>query len=494
MRIVFGIDQYLKTQGVTQEIVWDSSQVTNPHIQIMGMSGSGKTYNLRNIAKHFSEHSLKNGLYTRTHIFDVHGDIRCDNESVVTYSENNGFGINPLRVSSDPEFGGVRKRIRSFINTLSKSTAKLGVKQEAALTRILEQLYEYYHFDKNDPETWKKKRIPPDPDIAYLDVPFDRKGRAKQLGALWNPSFKCWYLPKHKYQGDIMEFPLKVPAVPKTQPSVSDLHRMIQLKMEESFVGVGGEGTKALKDLNRVTSRYNKIIADHGGDGIRIDDLPKDVQNELESSQNRVRLEIEDYFKKSVSNQNLMDLLTFSSTDVLMSVQQRIDTLISSGVFRDTPPPFDPDAPVFRHNIRTLSHEEQKMFTMFKLEELFLRAVQMGEVKRGEIRDVIIVDEASKFFDKDKRNPLNYIALEGRKFGLMLVAASQAPTHFDEDFLGSVATKIILGIDEIYWKKSCQQLNLSEERMKFVIPQKQMLCQIKQMSAPTNPWVGVSIQ
>lgn len=70
------------------------------------------------------------------------------------------------------------------------------------------------------------------------------------------------------------------------------------------------------------------------------------------------------------------------------------------------------------------------------------------------IVDVIVLDEAHIYSDDDPDSIINTIAKEARKFGVALFCASQSPTHFTSDFIASVGTKIVLGIDEGYWKQS----------------------------------------
>lgn len=70
------------------------------------------------------------------------------------------------------------------------------------------------------------------------------------------------------------------------------------------------------------------------------------------------------------------------------------------------------------------------------------------------------------------------IAKEARKFGLALLAASQSPTHFSDDFLSNVSTKIILGVDQIYWSNCINRLKIPEEALKWIIFHKRILIQI----------------
>lgn len=497
MKTTFGLNSFLLSKGKQEDVVWDSSQTTNPHMLLMGMTGSGKTYGLRKIINNFSHQALESQQHDfRVHVFDVHGDIKGMHESYVAYSESAGYGINPLVLNPDPDFGGVRKRINSFLNTLQKSTAAMGTRQEAIAASLFEDLYQYYGFDKDNPSTWHLDGANNSTDgVLFLDVPFEERGNAKKYGAKWNPAVKSWYVDASSYRGEIEQYPVK--SVTNDQirqyPTLNDAAKFIYSKMEEAFIGVGRESALALKGFHKATSRYNKILAKtHYGDNSGNIKLTEEEREKIEKAAEQVRSSVEHYLNSNGTEKTLKEAILYTSLDTLTSIHQRIHNLLASGVFRDTPPPFDPMAPVHRHGLRALSHEEQKMFVLFSLERIFESALQRGET--SEIRDVIVVDEASKFFDNDPRNPLNVIALEGRKFGIALICASQAPTHFSESFLGSVATKVILGLDEMYWEPSRRKLNIDSDRMKWVTPQKEMLVQIKQNGVALNPWVGVSLK
>jgi arabinogalactan endo-1,4-beta-galactosidase len=129
---------------------------------------------------------------------------------------------------------------------------------------------------------------------------------------------------------------------------------------------------------------------------------------------------------------------------------------------------------------------ERKLFVLFRLEELFAAAVERGEV--GHIRDVIVVDEAHIYTDKDPDNILNTISTEARKFGVALICASQSPTHFTEDLLTSIATKINLGIDELFWPKAATSMRVTPEALAWVKPRQSMLVQMKQSGDTRNTW------
>ena len=99
---------------------------------------------------------------------------------------------------------------------------------------------------------------------------------------------------------------------------------------------------------------------------------------------------------------------------------------------------------------------------------------------------IMITDEAD--------NPINSIATEGRKFGLSLLCASQSPTHFSEDFLANVATKILLRLDEMYWDGSVKKLKIDMNTLKYIVPKKTLAVQIKTSDAASARFIGVELE
>lgn len=192
------------------------------------------------------------------------------------------------------------------------------------------------------------------------------------------------------------------------------------------------------------------------------------------------------YAESIVTGRELGDVIKYDSTDVLKSVVDKIENLNAIGIFKSTPPPFDKNNPVWRYNVKALSFSERKLFALFKLEEIFARAIQRGE--QDDICEIVILDEAHIYTDDDPENIINNIAKEARKFGLAIICASQSPTHFVEDLLSSVATKVILGIDESFWKGSVSKMRITEDALKWIKPTSTMLVQIKAKGSTKTEW------
>ena len=111
MRAVIGIDESGKP------IIWDPNELINPHVMITGITGSGKTHQLREFIRQIvstAEHNV------RVHLIDVHDDIEIDGASSLIFSQNSEHGYNPLVIDPDPNSGGVRRAIQNFLRLLSK--------------------------------------------------------------------------------------------------------------------------------------------------------------------------------------------------------------------------------------------------------------------------------------------------------------------------------------------------------------------------------------
>ena len=437
MKIIVGANAYLKhTQNRIEPVVWDSQSAMNGHIMIMGGSGAGKTH----LARQLLNDMAKANAGLRAHVFDVHGDIdRLYSLSTVKFSEQTPYGYNPLAITDCRDSGGVRRRIQSFTGALNRTSRQLGSRQEAVLRAILTDLYAANGFYEDKPDSWR------------LEDGTPRK-----------------YAKKH--------------------PTLTDAGRFTQAKLKALYLGADSAAAAALEQTNRkAQALYSKLRS-----------LGQVSQEQVKADPGLQKLKdaaVELYAKAVQSigtGRELDDLLRYDSRDVLRSVSERIGNLNATGIFRAEPPPFEDSAQVWRYDIKSLREDEQKLLVYFRLEELFQQAVAQG-VQR-DIRHVVFLDEAKRFFTDEPDNPINIIATEGRKFGLALVCASQSPTHFSEDFLSNVATKILLRLDEMYWDGSVKKLKIDLKTLKYIVPKKTIAIQIKTSDAASARFVGVDLE
>lgn len=487
MIVNYGVDARADAKGTVIPIQWDSHRAVNGHCLMVGMSGAGKTHNLRSMINQMIE--TAGGRKIRVHVFDIHGDIEIEGASRVMFSEQTQYGLNPLRINPDPHFGGVRKRVQGFISTMNRVMRQLGPKQEAALRNILLDVYERFGFRQNDPNTWRvesdEAELVSDGSDGrlYLDVPLAEKDSAKVLGARWDPVVKCWFIAADEYRDGLTKWPPKTRS--RTHPSIADALRMARHILQMSFLGTGMEAVANLEVVNRAAAAYQRKLMEalRRGDKAFSDEK---LEAELDKAKVKATQAYTAYADSILSGRELTDVMKYDSSEVLKSVVDRLENLDAIGIFKPTKPPFDEDAPVWRYDIKALSKEESKLFVLYRLEELFWAAMQRGE--QDDVVDVLVLDEAHSYADDDEDNIINTIAKEGRKFGLALVCASQSPTHFTDDFVASVGTKIILGIDEMYWRGSATKMRVSEDMLKWIVPHRQMLVQIKRKGETRNDW------
>jgi hypothetical protein len=443
MRVAVGVNAYLRrTQNKEIPVVWDSRAAINPHILVVGGSGSGKTFTLRRMIRSMSETAAGP---LRIHVMDVHGDLDVPGASSAKFSEATRHGHNPLIVDPDPDHGGVRRRVQSFIAALNRTSRRLGVRQEAVLRALLTDLHAANGFYEDKPESWR------------LDDGMARK-------------------------------------FPKKHPTLQDAVRFSSAKLRALYLGADSKAVAALEQANaRARALYAKSkslgrVRQLSGQGGQ-DDAPSDPDLE------RLKESAIDAYAQAVraigTGRELDDLIRYDSKDVLRSVVERLENLDAMGIFRPEEPPFDPRASIRRYDIRALSSDEKKLFVWFALEDIFRQAARRGIQDR--VSEAVVLDEAHLFFDDEAENPLNVVAKEARKFGLALICASQSPTHFSEDFLGNVATKMLLGIDEMYWDGSVRKLKIDMKTLQCIIPKKTLAVQIKTGDEGRARFVGVEI-
>jgi len=415
MIIRLGLDDYLLSKKKNVDVHLDYGALVNAHALIMGKTGMGKTTFLCQIIQQI----MNINTAPRIHIMDVHGDIDVPGASSVRFSESTEYGLNPFVVSSDPHFGGVRKRVQDFITTIN-GCRPIGSKQEAVMRHLITDLYAANGF--------------------YAD------------------NHKSWVL-NDGYQR----------SRPKRYPTMDDACRFSFGKLKQLIIGSDTKSGRALEELNKVTSKIYRISKQQSLPGAALDEalLEKAMTHRTEAMK---------YFTEYVENletgKELEDFVKYESKDVLKSTVERFDNLKATGIFKNKLPPFDIDNPVWRYNITALREDEKRMFVEFRLQEIFSAVLEKGPVRgdEGALRDIIFIDEAHLFFRDDQNNILNTIAKEGRKFGLGLVCSSQSPTHFSEDFFSNVATKIVLGVDQMYWDNLVRKMKIESKYLQYIKP------------------------
>jgi hypothetical protein len=472
--VIFGFDEDRFTRGEKAPVQWCEEFATNGHMLVAGKSGTGKTFTLRRIVNQLAKPS-PGRPEVRVHVFDVHGDMRFADESRVLFSESTFSGINPFRLSSDPHFGGVRKCVQAFIDMLNDSQPRgqLGVRQQAVLRNLLYELFEMRGFKVAEPSTWTEERstLSGAQGRIYLEVPYDERDLAKAAARTegvtlsFDAETKCWWTSDHV--GQLQRWPVK--STGRIFPTVLDAQRFIHQRLKSLLTGGGTATIRMLEEHNRkvvVWQKKARKLAASEMPAAELEQIKEDVQSGA--------MDLIETFTAYVSNigtgRELEDLARYESSETLKALADRLDGLVSSGIFKPQNPPFDPSCPVWSHDIAPLRDSEQQFFVWTCLKQILDRAIERGPVAgASELREVIVLDEAHKFFSDKEDNILDKIAKEGRKFGIALLAASQAPGHFSEDFLGNVGTKVLLGLDAMYHDQTVRKMRIDGKILDYVV-------------------------
>lgn len=405
-----------------RNVVWHAQDLVNPHILLLGSSGVGKSYQIRNWCKQLVATGVR-----RIHVFDAHGDLDLQNASDVSFSQSSGYGLNPLTVSPDPDYGGPRRRINFVVSMLGAAGRKLGPKQEAVLRTLLTDIYAANGFYEDRPGTWA---IP--------------EGSSK-----------------------------------RKQPSFIDVTRFGRAKLTSLYTGANSRAVAALEAVNREATRMVSAARKAGSEPTT------EAKEALERLKTKATSTYADYVSTITTGRELQEVLKYNSRDVLASVIERLENLHASGVFSPNPGPFRPGTPVWRYDLRTLQEETKRLFVNFRLQQLLERARQRGMV--SEVVEYAVVDEAHMLASADDpEHPLNCIAREARKFGLGLLCASQSAEHFSIDFMANMATKVLLGLDTVYWPDAQRRLRVDATQLGAIRAKRSCLVQMRTAGAASS--------
>ena len=500
MKFKIGQDYFEARKGCDTPVLWDSQRMINGHVLIVGSSGVGKSHMIRKMIRRAIASS--SGSRMRFHVFDVHGDLDINGASVVQFSESAPLGLNPLIVNPDPHFGGVRKCIQNFIRTINQaSPTALGVKQEAVISNLLIDVYREFGFDIEDANTWgltgAQTRLAGGglDNRLYLNVPYGEKDEARALGARWDGRQKLWWIHTEKYTGELTRW--KPACKQRNYPTVSDVLSYANRVYLERYLGTDQQAVIALSEVNKKAQAYQrKLLSAVRNRAWSGEELDVESREALEIAR-KFAVEAFSRYAESVQTGHELDsLIKYDSPDVLKSVVDRLNNLKRTGIFKSTPAPFDTALPVWRYKINALSQEEKKMLVLFSLRSIYEKAFERGECE--DVVEVVVLDELGTYVssaDSDEGDGIiGTICREARKFGLAFWGATQSPSTVPESLLSSTATKIILGIDEMYWKPAESKLRIELKLLSWISPHKTMALQMKEISELKNRWRWVSLE
>jgi hypothetical protein len=439
-------------ENVLDTVGWHPDKVANHHIGMIGLSGSGKTYQLRNMI-----FSVPPDV--EVDIFDWHGDIELPVSADVAeanFNQNTKYGYNPLILNPDPEYGGVRRGVMDLIDAINNTSSKLGAKQEFCLRNLLYDTYARFNIFPDRPETWRRKIL--------------STAQVEQL----------------KRDGNMA-------AVYASYPTIEDVHAFGMAKLKTMLLGANEDdeganiATAAIDELSKIMSRLDSA-------NIKIGQLKKlsesDIEeiDKLEAQRYKAMVKAEEAFSKYVRNmrtgREFEEHVKYQSKDTILSVLTRLDNLIATGIFSQNPPPFGM-ARIRRYFLRPLarSPDELSMFIRFRMRAIIRSMMQEGHVD-GRLRRLIVLDEASQFADDSPENPINVIATQMRKFGLGLMLASQSIAHFTDDFVQNAGTVLVLTVAPSDYDNTARKLKVDKSVFGFLQPRRTAVVRLTEVAMP----------
>lgn len=168
-------------------VLWQPLTLPNPHLLVVGGSGSGKSQTIKAIA-----HDLKNA--TAVVILDLHGDLALNGAVTHELHFESRYGINPLVLSLDPKGGGPVAQKEIVRTRLQRTFAPMGSVQLGVLDDLLQRCYAVRGIIQEDQGSWRREP----PTFADLEELLDEeiagKKNPERLQALKtkiSPVFDC---------------------------------------------------------------------------------------------------------------------------------------------------------------------------------------------------------------------------------------------------------------------------------------------------------------
>lgn len=137
-----------------QKLVWCAVDQLNPHIEVVGATGSGKTDTLRVVAGEV----VRNGIPVL--ILDFHGDVEVDhvNTAVISSGLGSTIGINPMSIEGvNPDTHSLHNLRVELVAALRQAVPTLSQKQAYILTEALKTAYVAVGIEDRDPQTWNRQ-------------------------------------------------------------------------------------------------------------------------------------------------------------------------------------------------------------------------------------------------------------------------------------------------------------------------------------------------
>lgn len=393
----------------------DSTNCKNPHLLITGQSGAGKSTLLKALIDYLG--NKKNKI---VFVLDIHNGLEVENENYIQYTaRDTKVGINPFEFDFDTTNGGPEIRADVLVQLFKKHfMPNAGPVQQNVLRDLFVDAYKYNGIYDNNVKTWPMSEID--------DYSHDTSSNT-------------------------------------TLPTMTDLEDVYQMILNM----VSSKGGISYKTHIQMELEYYKTKIQEA----KSPSIKDNYEKKLSQRQDEVG-----EYNKFEEDEDIEDLVWFSKHSIdykKYTNRNVVSTLNTIGVYLRTFASmniFNAKKPKFNRNINRLdlsgfTNAGKPEFALFFfdlfLQRVFGKCKLKGEYKdrpaeqrnRGNKCDVFVVIDESRVVlptGRDKDNPyhmLNRITAESRKYGLGLILGTQRITHYSDDILANIYTKILLQTD-----------------------------------------------
>ena len=381
---IFGTNLFNNNRLIT----WNpgSKEVANPHLCIMGASGTGKTTLLRSIIRYLQSRNFT--LF----ILDFHGDINSENEECYRFEQTNSpYGLSIFDFDNDPVHGGIRARILEIVQTFKKSfMPNMGPVQEAVLKQLLSDTYRYKGFEPDNPDTWNSdKELPRIEDLYELINTVESTITAGPLYELETLMRKAHgiFVKKNRELND------------KDITTINKIKDDVYVLLDKYFQALEKGGDPYPEKYRFIDWKFYTT---------------KNALKSLES----IKLYVLDMMRSGVfsapSPKPKRKVIRFDLSPLNEQLIYFLSDIIIQRIFR---------------RLKNIKYMDNKVKTYIVIDESKL-ILPTGKEKENPF------------------NFINRIVSESRKYGLGIILVSQRIAHYSDEILSNIDTKILLRIHE----------------------------------------------
>lgn len=420
----------------------DLAKMSNPHMLVSGMSGSGKSHLIRNIISRLTNRGIT------THIVELHPDMSYQDfvsagcEGHVSPEDFNYLNfdyvdgdasVNIMQFNPSPESGGVYMAIQDVLDVARLFNPSLGSRQVTYLQKLLEYTYSRKGIDHNHPSTWVQPEEPRNP------------------------------TGHHPNLHDLMD-------------SLIEIRRSVS----------SGLGSDVFNEVHRLRKKCAKLKSSLEN-GVLNQDEELEQREEMEKQFDVLKVSVVDILRSEVFDQKEHDPFYKGwKVDTLDSLADTVRSMIESSLFtRGVDEPAVVKGPkkgkINVYRLSNLSYVHQKTMIHVLLTRIYNASMRMCKKLNPETPDTyLVLDEGryAKEAAKSPMSPLNVIMGGARKFGLGAIIGVQGPEQISNDMAQNFATKFILACAEAGYADAKKYFNLPPTRMKKITPKQDGLVSI----------------